>query len=95
MGLTSLPWQANKLGGLYCSPLHGGPGESFWNDGTYSGIRRITLTATERTLTSLQLDYGIEGDMSMKNRYVHGVRHGGTDGEKIVVCHNCIFLVNL
>ena len=26
MGLTSLPWQANKLGGLYCSPLHGGLG---------------------------------------------------------------------
>lgn len=75
---------ANKLGGLYCSPLHGGPGGSFWNDGTYSGIRRITLTATERTLTSLQLAYGIEGDMSVKNRYVHGVRHGGTDGEKIV-----------
>jgi hypothetical protein len=86
--------QVNNHGGLYCSPLYGGPGGFFWNDGTYSGIRRITVRENQHTLTSLRLDYGIEGDINVKDRDIRGVRHGGTDGTKIVVSHNCI-LVNL
>ena len=62
-----------------------GPRGSFWNDGTYSGIRP---TAVKPTLTSLQPDYGMEGDMSVKDRYLMG----GTHGIKIVVSHNCVFM---
>ena len=31
------------------------------NDGTYSCIRVITVTVNQETLTSVQLDYGIDG----------------------------------
>ena len=61
------------------------PGESSKNDKTYSGIRP---TAVKPTLTSLQPDYGMEGDMSVKDRYLLG----GTHGIKIVVSHNCVFM---
>jgi hypothetical protein len=65
----------------------------FFNDGTYSGIRRITQTFNLQTLTSAQLDYGIE-DISVRDRKFLGVRDGGAHGTEIVVSHNCI-LVNL
>ena len=58
---------------------------SFWNDETYSGIRSKVVKST---LTSLQPDYGMEGDMSVKDRCLLG----GTHGIKIVVSHNCVFM---
>lgn len=33
-----------SYGGFYCSPSFGVPGGMFFNDGTYSSIRRITVT---------------------------------------------------
>lgn len=67
-----------SYGGFYCSPSFGGSRGMFFNDGTYSSIRRITVTVNQETLTSVQLDYGIEGQI------FRGVRHGGANGTAIV-----------
>lgn len=59
------------------SQPYGGFGGDYWNDGTYSGIRRITMTSKDNRLASVQLTYGLEGDESVKDKYFLGLRHGG------------------
>lgn len=66
---------------------------NLWNEGTYSGIRRITIIVNQRTLTTLQLDYGVEGDITVKDRDFWGIHHGGDDCTKIVYHMN--YLKNL
>jgi hypothetical protein len=56
--------------------MYGGPGGDYRSDGTYSGIRRITTTVNDNLLTSVQLQYGLEGDESLKERYLAGPRYG-------------------
>ena len=48
-----------------------------WDDGTFSGIRKITLTAKATTLTSIQVTYGLLGnDPSVLHRDFGGITHG-------------------
>lgn len=69
---------------FYCSQEYGCPGGLHdWSDGTYSGIRRISLTKNDNSLTSVQLHYGLEGDESVNGKYIRGFRHGNADGSPI------------
>lgn len=62
---------------FHCSQRHGGRGGAYWNDGTYSGIRRIiTTTNGNNWLTSIQLHYALEGDASVKDKYIEALPHG-------------------
>jgi hypothetical protein len=71
---------------FYWSQQYGCPGGLHdWSDGTYSGIRRITLTKNDNSLTSVQLHYGLEGDESVNDKYIRGLRHGNADGSPIEV----------
>ena len=72
---------SNTYGRFYCSPPYGCPGGIFFNDGTYSSIRVITVTVNQETLTSVQLDYGIDGQK------FQGAQHGGANGTRIVVSY--------
>jgi hypothetical protein len=60
--------------------MYGGPAGGSRSDGTYSGIRRITTTVNDNLLTSVQLQYGLEGDESLKERYLAGARYGLVGG---------------
>lgn len=64
---------------FYCSRVYGGHGNN-WTDGTYSGVRRIIVTANEHALTSFQMHYGLEGDDGFKDRIFYSHLHGGTVG---------------
>lgn len=68
------------IGEFCCSQLYGGLGGSDRSDGTYSGFRRITMTATHDLLTSVQLHYGLEGDESVKDKYMEGFLYGNAVG---------------
>jgi hypothetical protein len=70
---------------FYRSPLYGGHGGDYWNDGTYSGIKRITMTAKDNSLTSVQLHYALEGDESGKDIFIFDLLHGRADGAPIEV----------
>lgn len=62
---------------FHCSQRHGGRGGAYWNDGTYSGIRRIiTTTNGNNWLTSIQLHYALEGGASVKDKYIEALPHG-------------------
>jgi len=65
---------------FYCSPLYGGSGGDGWTEGPYSGITRIIMTANEYSLTSVQLQYVQEGNVSSKRVYRPGRSHGGLVG---------------
>ena len=43
------------------------------------------MTAKDNSLTSVQLQYGLEGDESVKDTCIWGVRHGSADGVPIEV----------
>lgn len=53
-----------------------------WDDGTFSGVRKITMTATDHTLNSLKVTYALEGyDPSVRMKDFGGFTHGG-DGHQ-------------
>lgn len=48
-----------------------------WNEGTYSGVRKITLTKDGDTISSLQVDYGLAGnDSTVSGISFEGSTHG-------------------
>eukprot|EP01018_Ginkgo_biloba_P008133 Gb_20108 [translate_table: standard] len=59
-------------------------GES-WSDGTYSGIRAITIFTNDQTLLSIQVTYGLKGDQDLS---VEAARHGGNAGTKKIIHFN-------
>lgn len=65
---------------FYCSQVYGGHGGGEWTDGTYSGVKRITLTADQYALTSIQLHYALDGDESLTGISFSGAQHGGVIG---------------
>ena len=36
-----------------------------WSNGTYSGVKEITMMTNQYSLTSVQLHYGLDGDESL------------------------------
>jgi hypothetical protein len=66
-------------------------GGNRWNEGTYSGVRKITLTEDGDTISSLQLDYGLAGnDPSVSGISFEGSTHGKVRDSKTEVSHNCM-----
>lgn len=74
---------------LYISQKYGGPGGGEWNEGPYSGVTRIIVTANQYSLISLQMSY--VSDVSSRRIYrqgnvlggVAGPPHWGAVGDKI------------
>lgn len=68
----------------YASPSYGNAsGGKRWDDGTFSGVKKITVTTTDKTLTSLQVTYALEGhDPSVRMKDFGGLIHGGDGTDK-------------
>lgn len=62
----------------YASPSNGNAiGGKRWDDGTFSGVKKITVTTTDKTLTSLQVTYALEGhDPTVRMKDFGGLIHG-------------------
>lgn len=56
-------------------------GGNRWDDGTFSGVRKITMTASDYTLKSLKVTYALGGhDPSVRMKDFGGVTHGEDNG---------------
>lgn len=54
-----------------------------WDDGTFSGIKRIVVTTDADAVTSLTVMYALEGrDPSVRHQDFGGLKHGGTGDNK-------------
>nr|ABK23065.1 unknown [Picea sitchensis] len=71
------------MASYYASNYHGNDlGGRKWNDGTFSRVKRITMTANEKTLTSLKVHYGLDGhDTSVHGITFGGIQHGGVNAK--------------
>nr|ABK21593.1 unknown [Picea sitchensis]ABK24772.1 unknown [Picea sitchensis] len=82
----------------YASPYYGNSkGGKRWEDGTFTSVKKITMTANDMTLTSAQLHYGLAGhDPSVRWKSFGGVVHGGGDKtatttkEFVLSPHECL-----
>lgn len=69
----------------HATPLYGHSERGIkWDDGTFSGIRRIVMTTTADTLTSLKVTYALAGnDPSVLGKEFGGFTHGGAGGHTV------------
>jgi len=61
----------------YASPDYGYSKEGKrWDDGTFTSVKKITMTANDKTLLSVQLHYGLAGSI-VRGKSFGGIVHGG------------------
>lgn len=80
------------MASYYASTFYGNSlGGTKWDDGTFSRVKKITMTANEKTLTSLQVHYGLEGNnASVHGSNFGGVQHGGANDKVREVSQECM-----
>lgn len=71
----------------YASRSYGNSmGRKKWDDGTFSGVRKIAVSATDHGLSSLTVTYALEGhDPSVRMKDFGGVKHGGSGHQRKTV----------